>query len=200
MNENINLVEILKDCPEGTKLYSPIFGEVFLYKISQVGYPISIKTLNGDIAKFNEYGMYYNEYAHAECVLFPSKDQRDWSIFKVEKPKNLDTTTYNALINNYSIVRVCCHKDHSIVHHIIEKNGNAVVNVIGNFIYGLAVSELCRCMKEGTHIMMIAEQLIKKEGWSYAELEADRDSLIEFYNKLGYSVIDEKQLLMRKIL
>lgn len=28
MNENINLVEILKDCPKGTKLYSPIFGEV----------------------------------------------------------------------------------------------------------------------------------------------------------------------------
>ena len=28
MNENLNLVEILKDCPEGTKLYSPVFGEV----------------------------------------------------------------------------------------------------------------------------------------------------------------------------
>ena len=30
MNENINLVEILKDCPEGTKLYSSIYGEVEL--------------------------------------------------------------------------------------------------------------------------------------------------------------------------
>lgn len=28
MNKNINLVEILKDCPKGTKLYSPIYGEV----------------------------------------------------------------------------------------------------------------------------------------------------------------------------
>lgn len=28
MNENINLVEILKDCPSGTKLYSPMAGEV----------------------------------------------------------------------------------------------------------------------------------------------------------------------------
>ena len=26
MNEKLNLVEILKDCTEGTKLYSPIFG------------------------------------------------------------------------------------------------------------------------------------------------------------------------------
>ena len=28
MNENLNLMEILKNCPEGTKLYSPIIGEV----------------------------------------------------------------------------------------------------------------------------------------------------------------------------
>ena len=29
MNENLNLVEVLKDCPQGTKLYSPIYGDVF---------------------------------------------------------------------------------------------------------------------------------------------------------------------------
>ena len=28
MNENLNLVEILKDCPKGIKLYSTIFGKV----------------------------------------------------------------------------------------------------------------------------------------------------------------------------
>lgn len=28
MNENVNLVEILKDCPKGTKLYSTVLGEV----------------------------------------------------------------------------------------------------------------------------------------------------------------------------
>ena len=27
MNENIDLVKILKDCPKGTKFYSYIFGE-----------------------------------------------------------------------------------------------------------------------------------------------------------------------------
>lgn len=27
-NENLNLAEILKDCNKGTKLYSPLFGEV----------------------------------------------------------------------------------------------------------------------------------------------------------------------------
>ena len=28
MNENLNLIEILKDCPKGIKLYSSVFGEV----------------------------------------------------------------------------------------------------------------------------------------------------------------------------
>ena len=41
MNENLNLVEILKDCPKGTKLYSPIVGEVELKCINNdFGYPI----------------------------------------------------------------------------------------------------------------------------------------------------------------
>ena len=28
MNENLNLVEIMKDCPKGTKFYSTVYGEV----------------------------------------------------------------------------------------------------------------------------------------------------------------------------
>lgn len=27
-NNDINIAEILRDCPKGTKLYSPLFGEV----------------------------------------------------------------------------------------------------------------------------------------------------------------------------
>lgn len=30
MNENLNLYEILKDCPKGTKLWSSVWGDVFL--------------------------------------------------------------------------------------------------------------------------------------------------------------------------
>ena len=33
MNENLNLVEILKNCPEGTKLYSPAYGDVELIDV-----------------------------------------------------------------------------------------------------------------------------------------------------------------------
>ena len=30
MSENLNLIEILKDFPKGTKLYSTVFGDVTL--------------------------------------------------------------------------------------------------------------------------------------------------------------------------
>lgn len=30
MNENLNLCEILKDCPTGTKLWSPVWGNMTL--------------------------------------------------------------------------------------------------------------------------------------------------------------------------
>ena len=84
MNENIDLTEILKDCPKGTKLYSPLFGYVELKEIdtSKV-YPVNVKLASGLIESFTREGKLYDRdyYKDTECVLFPSKDQRDWSKF-----------------------------------------------------------------------------------------------------------------------
>lgn len=87
MNENLNLVEILKDCPRGTKLYSPLFGEVNLDYIDfdVKEFPIAVKCKFGH-CYFTQTGR-YNSRKEQECLLFPSKDQRDWSKFKVKKPK-----------------------------------------------------------------------------------------------------------------
>ena len=87
MNENLNLVEILKDCPEGTKLYSPVYGDVELMKVIQKDeYPIQVKLNNNSTDEFTKDGRMFEDY-NGECMLFPSKDQRDWSKFKVKKPK-----------------------------------------------------------------------------------------------------------------
>lgn len=93
MNENLNLVEILKDCPEGTKLYSPIIGEVEFKRIKYCEYPeYPIVTRCGNrILSFTKEGLFFPE---GECImLFPSKEQRDWSKFNVKKhrfdPKTL---------------------------------------------------------------------------------------------------------------
>lgn len=87
MNENINLCEILKDVPKGTKLWSPMCGEVKFLEVDESDL-FSIKAENNsDFFSFISNGKYYNE-PDAECVLFPSRNQRDWSKFKMpEKEK-----------------------------------------------------------------------------------------------------------------
>ena len=103
MNEKLNLVEILKDCPQGTKLYSTNFGVV---KFDEIGnnpnYPIVVSHIGG-FEKFTKDGRLYC-ICDGECVLFPSKDQRDWSKFKPKQPK-FDPKTLKpfdrVLVRNY---------------------------------------------------------------------------------------------------
>ena len=101
MNENIDLTKILKDCPNRFKLYTPLMGEVVFIKVSECTLPLPVMTLHssGIYLSFTKEGYYFNfNNKDAECLLFPSKDQRDWSKFtapwyKKEKfdPKTLKT-------------------------------------------------------------------------------------------------------------
>ena len=89
MNENLNLVEILKDCPKGTKLYSTVYGDVELVRVylDDNTYPIEIKIDEGsDMIYITNDGRLFDDF-RGECTLFPSKNQRDWSKFKIKKPK-----------------------------------------------------------------------------------------------------------------
>ena len=88
MNENLNLMEILKDCPKGTKLYSTIFGEVtFCYIDESEEYPIKIMAKGGCKGSVLANGKHYIDF-DGECTLFPSKEQRDWSKFTAPWYKN----------------------------------------------------------------------------------------------------------------
>ena len=113
MNENLNLVEILKDCPKGTKLYSTVFGDVELEKISNDEndkYPIFIRLHDNTIDDVAKDGRYIGIY-DGECVLFPSKDQRDWSKFKPKQPK-FDPKTFQpfdrVLVRNFKTTKWRC--------------------------------------------------------------------------------------------
>ena len=80
MNENIDLANILKDCPDGWELYSTLFGEVKFVKC--VGLHLILVRKKGNYYYFTQNGMFIFEGTVCEeCALFPSKDQRDWSKF-----------------------------------------------------------------------------------------------------------------------
>lgn len=82
MNENIDLIKILKNCPRGTKLYSLVHGEVEFEHIETYckHQYVIIQLKDFLLERINFNGKLYNSYA-GECILFPSKDQRDWSKF-----------------------------------------------------------------------------------------------------------------------
>lgn len=81
METKINIAEILKDKPENTKLYSPLFGDVYF---SYIAYSIINVKHHGRITRFFDNSRYYN-YPESEPILFPSKEMRDWSKFAWKK-------------------------------------------------------------------------------------------------------------------
>ena len=114
MNENIDLTQILKDCPKGWKFYSSIHGELLFSWIyvsssaSQITFIDPNTTSMTDsttpiTVNFYRDGRYYPN--QGECTIFPSKDQRDWSKFTApwykkekkenEKPERFDPKTLN---------------------------------------------------------------------------------------------------------
>lgn len=99
MNENIDLIKILKYCPKGWKFYSSVYGEVEFKTIELAQLrPIynhntfidpgslfvedkhPIKFIAQDVKhSVSKAGEHIN--GKGECTFFPSKDQRDWSKF-----------------------------------------------------------------------------------------------------------------------
>ena len=79
--QEIDLCEILKGC-EGITLYSPIFGDVVLESINNLNSdPITVTLSDGDHIDYCKDGKFLSMY-DGECMLFPSKENRDWSTFK----------------------------------------------------------------------------------------------------------------------
>ena len=91
MNENLDLTKILEGCPKGTEFYHAGFGRVWFFGIDlDSDYPIRL-SLNNDpcdntfLTKKGTVNVQYD----GECILFPSRTQRDWNKFEKfwDKPK-----------------------------------------------------------------------------------------------------------------
>lgn len=79
MEETINIAKILNDKPVNTKLYSPLYGDVYF---SYIGVRNNICVLHH---RFTLSDFFYNgrytAYKESEIMLFPSKEMRDWRKF-----------------------------------------------------------------------------------------------------------------------
>lgn len=81
MNENLDLTKILDGCPAGTEFYHLIFGQVALREIIDDEYPIIVEPIINTTRSSLTKGGKLNAKYDGECLLYPSKYQRDWSKF-----------------------------------------------------------------------------------------------------------------------
>lgn len=81
METKINIAKILKNKPEGTKLWTDMFGSVTLYVVTDACDAFQVKHHNKD-PWFDEDGKLYKE---GVLCIYPSKSMRNWEKFSWKK-------------------------------------------------------------------------------------------------------------------
>lgn len=94
----MNIVEIIKKAPKDHVYWCTLIGECKV-RIATLttSYPIIAIANSGSEYEITKSGRYFYAYPDAECVLFPSKDNRDWAAFERE----LDTKEENNAADFY---------------------------------------------------------------------------------------------------
>ena len=124
--ETLDLTKILKG-KEGIKLYSPLIGECKLDSINDSGvYPIKVEDVDGDLHSFTKEGFHMvGGNMKPECVLFPSKEERNWENFNRLKRR----IYYYVVIYPGSTAEICYDVDsRSSFDNNNFKNGNYFIN------------------------------------------------------------------------
>jgi len=118
--EKINIAELLQDAPKGTRLYSPICGECEFEEISEKILVTPIEVEGSDY--YVEFDFEGKSSPYGECLLFPSRDVRDWGCYKVkyvrgnsaQREQLRDLMTANGAID----AKYCAFQDEDTLYYI----------------------------------------------------------------------------------
>ena len=104
--QKLNLCEILKYCPQGEQFWSPMLGDVVFYDINQNEGIVRVKMENGKILAIKTDGtITICGITSPEVMLYPSREQRDWSKVKYE-PKNVLPRAWEELCQQNPITKL----------------------------------------------------------------------------------------------
>ena len=135
MKTKINIAEILRNKPQGVKLYSPIFGDCTYCYVREDTNDICVKRPYNVMSFFNFEGLYNTA---GECLLFPSKEMRNWSKFAWKKGdvlvsndgkckvifERFDDDTYTSFVGKYYVE--CYGKNDELQDYEEEHYGDTV--------------------------------------------------------------------------
>lgn len=184
MNENLDLTELLKDCPKGTKFYSSYLGrDVFFIGIHnnyiECEYPSKIDSPFNSTIQFRKEGSFFKE---GECMFFPSKDQRDWS--KWQRPfKNGDI-----IVSAFGNIAIFSHskkndKGRNIVYYHCLYSQGLVCKFKAGINCGIGYVEDCKLATEYERELMM--DAVRKNGYRWNDETKTLEKLIVPKFKVG---------------
>lgn len=124
--KNLNLCEILKG-HEGETFYSPCYGYITLKAINPYCYFSLFFNDNNSEYRFTKYGK-ISTSNDADCVLFPSKNQRDWNKWVEENKKTFDGRHFSNEAINWKDIKV----GDVVLEGDTNFNYRTITNITGN--------------------------------------------------------------------
>lgn len=112
---HINVAKCLKNVPEGTRLYSTLYGYVILDCIDDSPFPITchMEDDQEDVLLTAE-GKLDANYPDDECLLFPSKENRNWLTFEAKPQFPISIEACNNVLN-LSTNNANCYMDDTLI-------------------------------------------------------------------------------------
>ena len=188
----INIADILENYPRGTKLYSPIFGDIYLEKIRP--HLAVIVKRNKDGKNLEEF-LYDGRYTlNGECMLFPSKENRDWNTFQIPF-KDGDILTYTGNRTTTFIYRNKDNEPHFSTSFYVACNDAPSHNfLIYNKYTLIALNENCdvRLATEDEKIKLF--DAIKANGYKWNAETKTLDKLVEPKFKVGDQIVRKNSI------
>lgn len=107
--QKLNLCELLRHCPKGTEFWSPMLGDVKLSSIDHARQRVFVILETGANWHFNpDATLTFGGVTSTDIMLYPSREQRDWSKVKYE-PTNVLPRTWEEFCANYPCKKdECC--------------------------------------------------------------------------------------------
>lgn len=108
MEQKLNIAEILKNKPRGIKLYSMIHGKCSSEAVTDEIFKINFCTSKFGLTQSGECTLikFGNMYDGGECIIFPSKEMRDWSKFQWEKGDVLISNVQRLSLTNGTMILI----------------------------------------------------------------------------------------------
>ena len=182
--QKLNLCELLRHCPKGTQFWSPMLGDVKLNSIDHAQQRVYVILETGANWYLNsDATITFGSVRSADIMLYPSREQRDWSKVKYE-PKNMLPRSWEEF---------CATHDITMSEYFIGETGNIFNSNSGKRIPEISKTILPTEQAAEAHLAYMQLHQLRnawREGWTPDWMDNTQAKFAIIYNKNEHIVFD----------